>query len=1764
MEQVRRSTTLSTEQSATIQRVRPQRFLFSSLLVGGVITLLLTLIEVSFVLLFDPFHVLRGDQNRFFALLMLPLHVPISLLVPLSELLVASMGSFLLAQPVALMSYLRAVYRVQETYHKLYIPLTAVANIRKASEHYQKYPIASSLSHQDEQISILDLVQLEEFHQLILGVPGAGKTTVLRVYQYVASESHFSLAFSRQRIPVYVPMKNYSLFLKQQFPLEQEDASHDLPSVTLLSYLQDCDLPGVHHLKPYLQKLSDQGRLLLLCDGLNEIDSNYLPLVCRELVYLMRETPNRLVMTCREVDYREQPDLVQLVDEGQAVCAVIYPLRHEQVHEFVELYVQKQDQQWQHTAGQILQVIDRSRLRYHCTNPMMLFTLMGIIDQIGVERGKQIDTRGRLLREYVRHLIGYERRQAKWSHGAPTEQQIVNCLSEVACAARWANDRNAIQLHITSLLLASGTQARRKMDFQELADELRFWLDEHSAREPFLLEEDGTVDSAALYDDLSQSDLLQILRFALSAALIDISPSGILSFRHELIAEYFVAEYFFRLTNKIQASKLVLSVSIRPELLEDVSRWSEPVALWAGLLDKPLELAERFGSLGLENPGYVLQALALGLVCVGVLWAPPQVDIQRTVILPSSLEEALSIAVRNKAAREELARIFTRCAEEGGQEVYRSLLPLILVEGIDELLVLLDHSIVPDLLFTQLQDAADNIAYETQVKRLTRVLGRFGNVVVGRAAQLGVPAPDRSARLRAAAINILGGTHDSHAVEPLLARLRDTDSFIIERATNALIRLGPSLALGRVLQLLEDQAENQVVDPVTTRVHHAALAILGRFLEEQDGEQQVSLMQYQHILERIVPVLTSNYQAEPSVQLQARKILIREGRNVTGVAARDHRWEKVIEALIGYLPSQNEVAGSNVVLVLQEIGKPATPRLIDLLNHPEEIVRVRVISILQVTRDLRALPGILQLMDDPSSTIQKQVAAALRSYAPDSIGGLVELILNGPNDMAAERAAQILVSIGVSVVKPVIDALPKVIPGRTRLLVQVLEMVHDPCAVPALIALLQMPRLESLLSIAIVRALGQFQDPQVVPPLLSVLSSADTLLYEQAITVLSQLGNVALPSLIAALDVKQESLVTQRVQRALLGISPFPGEQLIRALEESTQVQTEQIMAVFVQQGSDAAQILVKHLLYSNKRVRNAIHQTLEQVPGAIAVPALLEALNQLELCEVAGSFLLMYPDAAVVPLVDLLGEPERGKIAAGILPQFGPMTLRPLVTGLDDQRQMARQFARHIVVTLVHESHDKQAVLQEIVNLFNPPPPPQAHKELIGVLTQELADISLPVLLMGLEDAHLIESIAEAFVRLAHKPERQTALLDSLVESLFMDERRRGAEVALTRIGADAVLRVGELITNQNKLVAKSAKQILRDIGVPALRFIWTAQSDRSNTERRKAAIEIFRGMRTEAIKDELVALLISDQHDNIAMAVALLLERIGEETKLPYEERVMVPELVEYIQTHTVDSLNLHVIAQLLLIGEHTIVDHLIQAVEDYPHPRKQLIYILLLLGNEAQQLLLQVFNDPDTTTDVRFELAAVLGMVSAPQEIISYAQNISSYGLSSNRTGVVHSEQLSVALRALGGLLASGYWNAQKLLELRDASKSGDPARELFNILLGWRYEPQIAKLQNDLEVQREKFKSEIMALTERVLAEQRRAQLLESDLEKLQKEHGFRGEELHQVSRERDAFRAKIDQLTKEKSTLQAALDQATKEKASLATQLERARAPQSGS
>jgi HEAT repeat protein len=1718
--------TLTRNHKDTVHYVHSRRRLHA-LLSAITGSLILTLLSAALFLIFAS----GTFAQRFAALLALLIHMPLLLLIPLGLLALCLLLALLITQPLLLQFYLRSVRTAQANYHRLYTPLTAVANIRRARDDtYLADPTSSPVFTLEERSTILDLVQQQNTHQMILGVPGAGKTMALRVYQYIASQQPWKLAFSRGLIPVYVPMKNYSLFLKRVLPHAPPDTTLAEQDATLLDFLISSDLPGMRYLRFELQRQAEKGRLLLLCDGLNEVDNNYLSLVSEELVRLMRKTGNRLVMTCREVDYREQPDFVALVNEGRAAKAVIYPLQPDQIHEFVERYVTKQEH-WQHTAGQIIQVIDRSRFRYHCTNPMMLFTLMEIIDKIGVERGKQIDTRGRLLREWVKQLILHEQQQSKWNRGAPGEQEIIYFLSEVACAARWANDRNAIQLPI------SMSNGHTRINIDEWAYELKLWLDEHLAKGPF--EEDDDAAPPQIYDNLES-----LLRFALSASLVEISPGGVLSFRHELIAEYFVAEYFFAATARKQA----LSLPIREELLENVGRWSEPVAIWAGLLDNPRLLAERFGTLGRSNPAYVLQALALALVCIGVHITPIQAEVHRSTDLPPSVAEALSIAVRNKAAREELARIFTRCAEEGGQEVYRSLLPLVMVEGVDELLTLLDHTIVPDLLFAHLQDAVDNIAYEAQVKRLTRILGRFGGVVVERSVQLSLPHVEHSARLRTAAINILGGTRDPRAVEPLIERLSDADQHIAGRATNALIRLGPALTLSRILQLLEDRRAH----PYLLYVHAAALTILGRFLDEQDIERQLSSMQYQRVLETIVPILTSNYQNEPEIQQQAREILVQQAQNNGGAGV--YR-EKVIEGLTRYLPSQDADAGRNVVLAFQEIGQIAIPHLLDQLNQPSEVARERIIEILQVVRDERALSPLLRLIANPHPSLQRLVSETLHIYAPESIPGLINLVLSSPHDAVAERAAHILANIGEAVGNPIVDVLFQVVPGRTRLLVQVLEQLHDSRVVPPLITLLQTARNEPLLTIVIIRALGKFPEQRVVPPLIRALSQSQTQIYEEAIDALGQLGLVALDDLIKALGTEETIVLVPRIQRAILIMKPFPGEQLIAALESCSAAQAKQITAIFKMQGSEAAQTLVSHLLHKNDRVRDYVYQALNEIPGPIVVPALLEGLHQPTLRKVITPILLRYPEA-IPPLVHLLGEHERGETAAALLPQFGTPILTPLLAGMDDQRGAARERAQHILLALVQQSEDPQEIVREVVHLFYPSPSARVREALLAVLTNELAGVSGPALLEGLEDAHLIEDVSTALSRLAIQETHQQPVLDSLISALYLDERRRGAETSLVKIGSPAVSRVGELLTDPNQQVVKAAKNILRDMGPAALEFVWRTQSDKRHPARRQAALEVFHSMRAEDIGDKLVSLLISDRQDDVAMALTLLYERLYKDVSLSYPEREMVPELIDYIQKQGVESTNLRIIALFLLLGEDDIIDHLIQALDEYPQPRKQLIYLFLLLGAKAQRALLEVVQDPEMAAEQRAQAAAIVAMMTPSQVVAEYAQNISTYGIAATKTSALFPDELAIALRALGGLLAGGHWHMRKLQELRDASPEGSPSRELFNILLGFRYEPQIAHLQQELQNERDSRQKEIIALTGRIVTDQKRIQSLEEELEHIHREHGFRGDELNQVLQDKDQLQATLEQTEREIDTARSYLNQAVKERDAFYTDVTR--------
>src|SRR6266581_732201 len=462
--------------------------LLRNILIGVGIVIVLTCIEGA-LWIFNPFHLFGNGTPRNLSTLLSNLaHTPLLWLILLIQVIAVCALMHFTDKPLALRGYIKDVQKAQERYRALYTPLKSWSDIYETSlTSYQDTPDLA-IPGKVQYVSMLDLAQdlgrsstSVQSHQLILGAPGAGKSIILYFYRFSILQRSRSLIFGSDKIPIYIPMWRYNLYLDTQ----TIGISGEKPVVgtqSLLDFLYLCDLVVMRHLRPFLHGLIAQGRILFLCDGLNEIDERYQAAVSVELAEMMGQNRNQLVLTCREVDFQQQPQLAQAVVENLVVRAYMNPLDDEHVRSFVERYIGEQDagKKWRHTAGQVMEVINQSRFRDHCTNPLMFFALMEIIDGIGVNRGKKIDTRGRLLRAFVKHSIQHELSQPRWSNATLTEHDIVIFLSALACAARWTKSINTLQIPVVS--------KKKGLRLEDLAGGLQSWLLEHPAQCPIAIE----------------------------------------------------------------------------------------------------------------------------------------------------------------------------------------------------------------------------------------------------------------------------------------------------------------------------------------------------------------------------------------------------------------------------------------------------------------------------------------------------------------------------------------------------------------------------------------------------------------------------------------------------------------------------------------------------------------------------------------------------------------------------------------------------------------------------------------------------------------------------------------------------------------------------------------------------------------------------------------------------------------------------------------------------------------------------------------------------------------------------------------------------------------------------------------------------------------------------------------------------------------------------------------------------------------------------
>jgi len=1610
----------------------------SSVITSFIVFLFLAAIES---LLFYSNAITQTDLPLFLLLLFLLLF----------DILLAMLVGWLTAEPLAIAAYLQAVKREQQINSRVYTALMAVKNL---------YETPSS-SHQLEQKDIREIAREVQKNLLILGLPGAGKTMALRAaYQFPTFSRYRGQRQGRANIPIYIPMKDYNAFLgkvnvgdNQDINAPNQPAGPRAYPESILTYLQaENGLVGLNHLRPYLQRLAARGRLLFLCDGLNEIDRSRLEFVCNELICTMQGQRNGLAMTCRELDYREEPALRRLVGTGYTEEVLILPLQRAQIEGFVEQYRQHAPEQIgkqrKYSASEINQRIEQSRLSYNCTNPMMLVTLMKTIDEVGInDDDVKVGTRGQLLNKYISRLVTAElQRQGE---RVITEGDIVLFLSQLACTARRCKLRNAIQLGRASAAVR-GTQPRT-MPVSELADRLQLWLDEHA-----LPDTDGTGQyvQSNLRGTYVTQDIEQLALFTQGAGLITISHHGVLSFRHELIAEYFAAKYLHMTDVNPQGP-----IPFSDELIADIGAWSEPIAMWAGMLKNPMELGKRIATLAESHPQYSYNALSLSLVCAGVHWGPRE---KNPSPLPENVSQLLVEAVDDGDQRTRLAERLKQSADEGGIEVYRALLPLIMKAHIDDLLLMLDKWTVSDLLFDYLRDAIETALPQEQFKQLVHILGRFGEVAIPQAVKLSQSGPKNTIYLRIEALRVLGGTNALPAVEPLISNLSDPDHQIIDTTVNALVQLGPTLTLDAVLEELKNQTPQALIP----RIHWAALAVLRGFL----SLHTLNDTQYQRIIGALLRATSSLH--IPTIQEEAKRLLEQEA--TPHKHQQEKRRQQVVEMVIRLLDERDETRTTNLKELLQQLGTSATPLLLDELRSSRvEIIKANIVAVLGTVRDPDALLPLLPFLDDPSPLVQKQVSIVLCGYAPESIPLLTNMILYHLNQKVAERAAAILKEIGVASVQRVIASLDHIIRNRTLLLVDVLVSLHDTRAVRPLIDLLKRLSKEAdvPLTTAVIQALGTFPpEKQMVPPLLEVLTAGIAPFSQEASQVLSRFGELALAELIAALNVQEKETASIRaVRAALLNMQPFLASQLLNALSNCSEAQAQQIELVFLQKDGTAP-FLVSNISHTDEHIRSFVLALLNKMEREQVTPPLLDALKNPGEFDVIASFLLKYAEN-IPHLVNLLSDTNRNDAAVRLLLRFGIAVISHLEPGLNDPNAEARRYASSILEQLVQQESEpqgQQKVITLIVKLFAATQrESNAWHTLLGLLMNRFGEKSIPTLLQGLEEVEFKDGCIEALVRM--EPEHKVILAE-LLAALRMRARMLGAAEALVKLDAKVVEPVSKLIFDDDNIVAQKAQEILSKIGPAALSFVWTNYRNASDVQLQRVAHKIFSDMATERIKDKLIRLLIGEDRLGTEMAMTLLLERILVEDEKPLSDQKMIAALLEHIKTHGRENTNLRVIALLLLQHKDVVIRHLRPIL--YAEHQEWLTQIFLLLGLEGGQVAEELWTilksqDVHVPHQLRLEVAAVMGFLGL--DVSEYATALNKYGpfpqpeegdrQTRDLQKIQQREEQEIALRALGGLLAGGKWNIDKLHDLWRKSEEGSPSYEIYSVLLGKQFSGQI---------------------------------------------------------------------------------------------------------
>jgi len=721
--------------------------------------------------------------------------------------------------------------------------------------------------------------------------------------------------------------------------LADEGIQEKIPVLVELRYYQTSVLELVRNfLKRHgvlldstdIERLLFDGQFCLLIDGVNELPSEAARL---DLTQFRQDYQKRTPMIFTTRDLGVGGDL------GIQKKLEMQPLSAAQMSEFVRKYLPQQGEQMLQQLG--------DRLREFGQTPLLLMMLCALFQ----DRGEIPSNLGLVFRSFTQFYSKQIKQDVKVSDNQ-SRKFWSELLQQLGFVMTTGDNPKEISVAIA------------KTKGEEI---LTNYLLKKAVVNP-------NVCAKTWLDDLLNHHLIQPSR--------DLTEESI-EFRHQLIQEYYTAEYLLKQLPRLRDQEL------QQDYLNYL-KWTETLVLMLQLVDNEAQ-AQRLVRLGLAVD-WQLGARLAGAV-------KPEFQ-EQTVGLVARLEvpnffkiELLGITESDRAIPE-----LSKCLDDDEYSVDYSAVDALENIGteaiIEPLIKLLDDENY-EWHHRSAVDALEKIGRETTIDRLIKLLD------------------DENYSVRRMAAKALGKIGTEASIDPLIKLLDDHDYSVRRSAADALGNIGTEAAIDSLIKLLENNDYEVRISAAEALVKIGTEATIERLSKCLDDPK----LSVREMAVEALGEIGTKAAIDPLIKsLDDQDLDLREmAVEALGEIGTEAAIDPLIKSLDNPKPSMREIAAQ----ALGKIGTEVTiGPLIKSLDDNEYYVRSMAADALGKIGTEAAIDPLIKSLDDHNSYVRSMAADALGKIGSEiAIEPLIKY-LNDDCVSVRESAAEALGKIGTEATIP--------------------------------------------------------------------------------------------------------------------------------------------------------------------------------------------------------------------------------------------------------------------------------------------------------------------------------------------------------------------------------------------------------------------------------------------------------------------------------------------------------------------------------------------------------------------------------------------------------------------------------------------------------------------------------------------------------------------------------------------------------------------------